>query len=523
MERPPTATVSGQSSRVSGADAPDTAARYVIAEPLDPSAVPSLDLGPFHLRTLADERHRDVLLDTTDGRLSAGGRTLWLHDAEGPATLVLSHSAGNGNGSHAHESIEAQVPEDAGRDPQRWPPEIAAPVRALVGDADLAPVLAVEVLRHAWVVRRGKQAVGELTIADGTITATGKTEPVHELEILPRKGGSRTQLASLQERLCTLLPLQPEPQSQLERELASLRTVDPCGGELPLEQVAQHVLSRHVKKLKEHDPDVRAGRDSEAIHDMRTALRRLRSMLQVLEDTPIFDAQRLRRLRRGLRLLARRLGQARDLDVLLAHVQDYGEAHSELREGLEPLSTDLARRRERAQDKLLAELDRRCMSRRLHQLEQVAAHPPKQAGDQRPVLVRHFAGSAIWKRYEAVLSFEQEIAGAEPARLHQLRIACKRLRYTLELFADALGPGTEPLLKQLVAVQDHLGALQDDISALATIAHTAQAHPEASALAAYAGARAADRDQLRETFGSLWGDLAGAPFRQALAALIAIL
>ena len=45
--------------------------------------------------------------------------------------------------------------------------------------------------------------------------------------------------------------------------------------------------------------------------------------------------------------------------------------------------------------------------------------------------------------------------------LHNLRIATKRLRYTLEIFADFLSGDCKPLLKELEQIQEELGQLHD--------------------------------------------------------------
>jgi CHAD domain-containing protein len=503
----------------------DTATRYVIAQPLDSSALTSLDLGPFHLRALADERRHDRLLDTADCALCAGGHALWLYGADGLARLVLSQPASNPALNGEAHPIEASLPADVGCAREHWPRQIAERVGALVGDAELAPVIAVEVRHRAWLVERGQKPVGELIIKDGTITitTTGKSEPLRELEVTLRKGTTLATRARLDRELRTLLPLVPAPESTLERELAALKAAEPSGGQAPLERAARHVLGHYLAKLHENTPAARKGRDSEAIHDMRTSLRRLRSMLQVLEGSPVFDARRLRRLRRGLRPLARRLGQARDLDVLLDHAQEYGQSHHSRRDALMPLRADLQRQRQDAQAALLDELDRPRTSRLLRKLDWLVSRPPKGADTAHPVLVRHFAGSAIWQRYEAVLGYEHDLPGAPPPTLHRLRIACKRLRYTLELFEEALGPGTDPLLKTLVTVQDHLGAVQDHITALATIAATARAHPRNRTIAAYAASRTTERDQLQVAFEPLWSQLISPQFRQDLATLIAAL
>ena len=50
-------------------------------------------------------------------------------------------------------------------------------------------------------------------------------------------------------------------------------------------------------------------------------------------------------------------------------------------------------------------------------------------------------------------------------RLHQLRIASKGLRYSLEFLEEVLGPESKVLVKELKKLQDHLGNLQDAVVA----------------------------------------------------------
>jgi CHAD domain len=45
--------------------------------------------------------------------------------------------------------------------------------------------------------------------------------------------------------------------------------------------------------------------------------------------------------------------------------------------------------------------------------------------------------------------------------LHNLRIAAKRLRYTLEIFEDVLPPTCQAIANELAQMQDELGALHD--------------------------------------------------------------
>ena len=78
-----------------------------------------------------------------------------------------------------------------------------------------------------------------------------------------------------------------------------------------------------------------------------------------------------------------------------------------------------------------------------------------------PHRVRDTAGSRIWTAYEHVRAYESVLKWADVATLHQLRIEAKRLRYTLEFVREALGPEAPALISRVVALQDHLGAMND--------------------------------------------------------------
>ena len=57
-------------------------------------------------------------------------------------------------------------------------------------------------------------------------------------------------------------------------------------------------------------------------------------------------------------------------------------------------------------------------------------------------------------------------AGPTSTTLHDLRIAAKWLRYTLEFVREALGRDAGPVIEKVVALQDHLGWLHDaDVAA----------------------------------------------------------
>ena len=62
--------------------------------------------------------------------------------------------------------------------------------------------------------------------------------------------------------------------------------------------------------------------------------------------------------------------------------------------------------------------------------------------------------------------------------LHDLRIASKRLRYTLEIFADVLPEESASVIEEVTQIQEELGALHDSdvMIALLSLCLEQQAH-----------------------------------------------
>lgn len=323
-------------------------------------------------------------------------------------------------------------------------------------------------------------------------------------------------------------------------------------------------FAEYLAKAHKNEDDAARGDDPDAIHDLRVAIRRIRTALQVLEDAPGADAKRLRALRKDLRPLAHALGEARDLDLMLANLDAFAEDHGGADASLTAMRSLLAERRADRQHNVRRILGKRKTQHALAGIKHLSEHDATAAQDDDPslVAVRAFAGGAIWRRYGPVLAFERKFPTPSLDQWHRLRITCKQVRYTLEFFADALGPGVEPLITALTSAQDHLGALQDARSRnelLESLADKANAtdrttpgangtkshassesgahhsdhrsdyrsdhHADAltGLAAAYAQAQAGERDRLLAGAPDEWHAVAGVPFRRDLALLIAAL
>lgn len=283
---------------------------------------------------------------------------------------------------------------------------------------------------------------------------------------------------------------------------------------------ARRVLRRFFERMLGRERAVRSGEDVEDVHQMRVATRRLRASLQVAEG--LIDVKVTRRYRRRLRRTAAALGAVRDKDVFLAGVLAHRDTLPEDERGLldrllDAVRAERAQAREQLEEALASGRHRR-FKRAFAAFLTTPGAGATPAGPAGPPRVRDVAGSAIWRRFEELRAFEVALPDAPDATLHAARIVGKRLRYTLELFADALGPGADDALAPLVALQEALGALQDTV--------VAREHVRALGLEEDRGAQgylaALDAAWARhaEALPQVWEQATGVTYRRRLLELI---
>ena len=294
------------------------------------------------------------------------------------------------------------------------------------------------------------------------------------------------------------------------------------------------VIARQYAVMRANEAGCRQGKDDNAIHDMRVAIRRVRVALQLFGG--YYRRSAVRPLEQELRQAGRALGAVRDLDVMGAQARRYADvAIKAQRPDLAPLLDDWQAQRQKAHKRLVDYLDGSRFQRLLDDLQAFSTTTGEGTGEKQrtPRQVRHALGSLIWTRYEAVWGYDGRLADAPPAVWHALRIECKYLRYVLEFFSDVLGKESAVLVAQVVSVQDHLGDIQDAevaaqrLAEFLAVAYRRQAAAETPFVVELSGvteyyqqSRQTVR-QLMETFGPVWQRVQSPKFRRQLAALIA--
>jgi CHAD domain-containing protein len=290
-------------------------------------------------------------------------------------------------------------------------------------------------------------------------------------------------------------------------------------------EAALKVLRFNFARLKNREAGTRSGLDTEDLHDMRVAARRMRAGWRIFDDA--FKPSQTKKLRRRLDTISDRLGAARDLDVLTQELDAYRLTLDEAqRPGLEPLRSLWRRQGNAARAELVHELDSDQYAAFIEDMAAFLQAGANAAANVTPLTaphrVRDRAPSAIWATYEAVRAYELVLPWADIETLHDLRKAAKWLRYALEFFGEALGPGSPPLLAKVSALQDHLGCLHDADAAAKKARDVLVSRAgelskiERDAIGTYLHTREHEVARRRRTLGPIWRAVNGASFRIAL-------
>jgi CHAD domain-containing protein len=230
------------------------------------------------------------------------------------------------------------------------------------------------------------------------------------------------------------------------------------------------------------------------------------------------------RLRQELGWLGSLLGAVRDLDVQLERIGAWSAAAEPAeREALDVVTAVLDDRRTKARARLVAAMDSRRLVRLTSSLERFLRNGRSPSAH---VAILEAAPEVVAHGYRKVVAIGDHIKGGSPPQaLHALRIRTKRLRYTVEFIEPIYSKPARTYAKRLIALQDVLGAHQDDVVAIATLRDIALDPPQkitsptVFALGMLAERYRADATQARARFPKRYREITGARWRKVRRAM----
>lgn len=213
-----------------------------------------------------------------------------------------------------------------------------------------------------------------------------------------------------------------------------------------------------LQRLTANDPAARLG-DIEGVHQLRVGARRLRSVMRTFAG--LIPEDKAGPIVEDLRWLGRVVGEARDLDVMIANLE--GES-ADLTDNLSPVMATLIARRAAAQAELLTAISSERYLKLIREAEALIAAPieaPEDGGSCAEVMPE-LVGKAWRKLRDAARALDDDSPETD---FHRTRILAKRARYAAETVAVFTKSKEEERLRAFAAgaeeVQNVLGEGQD--------------------------------------------------------------
>lgn len=276
----------------------------------------------------------------------------------------------------------------------------------------------------------------------------------------------------------------------------------------PMAEAGRKIFARQLRRMKSHEAGSRSGDDIESVHQMRVAIRRMRSLFNLIGV--YYRRKTVAEFQRGLREVARALGAIRDLDVLILDLQDFqAELPPASQAAIDPVITVLEDRRGACRARLNRLFDSKRYSRFLRRFQRLAKGAGRGARKlkrgETPHQLRHVLPPLLHERLARVKAYDTVLPASDDAILHALRVECKQLRYALEFFQPTLGRSAGAFLSQVKAMQEILGRINDIAVFSETVAGIDDLPSQQSAiLQSYLCAREAELADLRERFHLAW-------------------
>ena len=230
--------------------------------------------------------------------------------------------------------------------------------------------------------------------------------------------------------------------------------------------LAARYLRKQVKRLAAQIDGARRADDPECIHQARVASRRLRAAIRMFSNC--FDPKQLKSWQKQIRRVTDKLGDARDGDVQIEFLCGVLDALDEKAcyPGIARLMVKLERQREKVQPKVVEAADRLESCGVLQQMRAVTKEVLSEAKAQDVSPQSPFALDEtrrhILQNLEQLLPYQESLANPEDReRHHAMRIAAKRLRYTVEISAAVYDGQLDGTIRAIKRLQTLLGEIHD--------------------------------------------------------------
>ncbi len=360
-------------------------------------------------------------------------------------------------------------------------PDLDAPhsgghVRAAVASDALMPLFTTAVERTAFVLRPRQDTEIEVAIDHGAIEVPGgDSEPIHEVE-LELKRGDTVVLWDVALRLREIVPCRIGTRSKGERGYALARGErnEPpvlhahavaLDRKMALDAALQAAGRRFIAVTLRNEVAACHG-VAEGVHQMRVAIRRLRAVLAAMRR--MLPQEHYRWANGELKWIGGALGAARNWDVFAENLVGPLEGALADAPELETLSRAAERHRAKAYDEVRGVI---ASARYTESIMRLARWFEARGWRDQPVSedsarlvapLREVAPDLLRRLHKKASRRSRRFAQLPPQDRHKLRIALKKLRYTIEFLETIYGRrAVARYMRRLKPLQEGLGHESD--------------------------------------------------------------
>ena len=238
----------------------------------------------------------------------------------------------------------------------------------------------------------------------------------------------------------------------------------------------EYLIRQRVTALGRALPAATQG-DVTSLHQARVATRRLRAALPL-----VARGRKTQKLTRSVRKLTQALGPVRELDVALLILDEFEDSTDVPRPAVQRLRAAIEEERTQLREAMLRLLDGFDLGKLRKRAVSAARKRGQTSGGVRDPKRAAKARDRARQRAEQLAIAIDTAAGLYlPDRLHEVRIAVKKLRYTLELEQAFTASRATARLRTLKAAQELLGRMHD-LEVLIARTRRIQSSPGASSL-----------------------------------------
>ncbi|MFL5253538.1 MAG: CHAD domain-containing protein [Rhodopila sp.] len=413
-------------------------------------------------------RHeRTTYFDTSDEALARAGLSLRVRCADGRHIQTVKANRSNGAA--------------ADRDEFEWPletdkPDLQLAARTpvaghLPSEQALEPVVETDIRRIIHIVRLDGDTVVEAALDEGTIAAGKAARPVRELE-LELKQGTPAALFRWALELHATVPFTIESESKAARGYRLRHDERPAvrkATDIALDRKTRaadafrQIVTAGLGHLLANQPAALCG-DAEGVHQMRVAIRRLRTALALF--APHLEPYATARFQAELRRIGQVFGLARDWDVFCLQILPNARRDPNAATWCPLLHPLAAVEREAAHQRFTGELMAPAFTSLVLGLAAWVEQnpPPGDATLRQPIT--DVAPHLLDRLARKVRRRGRHAMHGSDAERHALRKSLKKLRYGID-YLQTIYPGeaVNAYLRRCKKLQKLLGDINDAVTA----------------------------------------------------------